>query len=278
MFAMPAPADLLARLDAIGRVLAVHPDARALIGLGSVGLETARLDSWSDLDFFVIVEPGAKVDFLNDPSLPWIAAVHPLAYVFRNTVDGCKLLFTDGIFAEMAVFEERELADIPYSPGRIVWKKPDVSITLATPIRIAPPTTSHDTAYLVGEALTNLHVGLSRELRGEHLAALRLIQHHAVDRVIELADLQTPTANPLLRDGFADERRLELRHPALARELPLFVPGYRHNLAAARALLAWLDHHVIVAPAMRAAILALCVEGEQLRTLAPPPRDSGDIT
>jgi hypothetical protein len=36
--------------------------------------------------------------------------------------------------------------------------------------------------------LTNLYVGLGRFHRGEKLSALRFIQHHAVDRFLELTE------------------------------------------------------------------------------------------
>jgi lincosamide nucleotidyltransferase len=51
---------LLKRLNEIGHSLEKSGHALALIGLGSVGLELDRLDSYSDLDFFVIVENGHK--------------------------------------------------------------------------------------------------------------------------------------------------------------------------------------------------------------------------
>jgi len=94
---------LLKRLDEIGQSLEQSPHALALIGLGSVGLELYRLDDYSDLDFFVIVEPGYKHAFIND--LDWLSKLCPIAYCFLNSVDGYKLLFTDGIFCEFAVFE-----------------------------------------------------------------------------------------------------------------------------------------------------------------------------
>lgn len=53
---MPASQALLNRLDAIGHSLEKSGHALALIGLGSAGVETERLDSYSDLDFFAIVE------------------------------------------------------------------------------------------------------------------------------------------------------------------------------------------------------------------------------
>jgi lincosamide nucleotidyltransferase B/F len=112
---------LLTRLDEIGRSLERSGHGLALIGLGSVGLELDRIDAYSDLDFFVIVEDGYKQAYID--SLGWLSDIHPVAYLFRNTVDGYKLLFADGIFCEFAVFELGELQNIPFAPGRIVWKR-----------------------------------------------------------------------------------------------------------------------------------------------------------
>lgn len=51
---------LLRRLDAIGGSLERRGEALLLLGVGSVGVETERIDDYSDLDFFVIVKPGYK--------------------------------------------------------------------------------------------------------------------------------------------------------------------------------------------------------------------------
>src|SRR5690349_6406680 len=116
---------LLQRLDEIGYSLEQSDHALALIGLGSVGLELDRLDSYSDLDFFVIVEKNYKHAYLD--SLRWLSDIHPIAYSFLNTEDGYKVLFEDGIFCEFGVFEQDELNHIPFARGRMVWKRTDVS-------------------------------------------------------------------------------------------------------------------------------------------------------
>jgi lincosamide nucleotidyltransferase B/F len=110
------------RLDEIGQSLERSGRGLALIGLGSVGAELQRLDEYSDLDFFAIVEQGHKWGFIND--LGWLSEINPIAYCFKNSPDGYKLLFEDGIFCEFAVFEPAELAHIPFAAGRIVWKQP----------------------------------------------------------------------------------------------------------------------------------------------------------
>jgi hypothetical protein len=91
-----SPTLLLDRLDAIGAALRDSGQALALLGLGSVGLETGRIDTWSDLDFFAIVEPGSKGRYLH--RLDWLAAARPVVWHFQNTVDGHKALMDDGVF------------------------------------------------------------------------------------------------------------------------------------------------------------------------------------
>src|SRR5712691_9682812 len=129
---MNDPHALLERLDAIGRSLEKSGHALALIGLGSVGLELDRLDAFSDLDFFAIVEDGHKARYIEN--LDWLSAVAPVAYHFRNTADGHKLLFQDGIFCEFAVFETDELKSIPFARGRMVWKQPWVADAIGVPV------------------------------------------------------------------------------------------------------------------------------------------------
>lgn len=227
----PSAARLLERLDRIAASLQHRPEALALIALGSVGLERARLDAWSDLDFFVVVRPGAKARFIEN--LDWLAEAHPLAWHFRNTADGHKALMADGVFCEFAVFEPGELPGIPFAPGRVAWKRDEVDDAIATPARRVPPPTTDET-WIVGEALASLLVGLARWRRGEKLSAMRFVQGYALDRLIELDALRSRATGG---DPFNHERRLESRRPALAAELPRLAPGYEHTPAAARALL-----------------------------------------
>ncbi len=240
-------------MDAIGQSLCASGHALALIGLGSVGLDTQRLDAWSDLDFFAIVQPGHKARYIQQ--LDWLAAAHPLAWSVQNTADGHKALMADGVLCEFAVFEPAELDTIPFAPGRVVWKQPGVSDCIAVPRRPMPSAALPDETWIVGEALSCLYVGLQRWHRGEKLSAARFVQGHALDRLIELDALRhTPPPG----DPFNRERRLEQRQPALAAELPLLVPGYEHTPEAARALLhALRQRGAVIHPVLGDAILRL---------------------
>jgi lincosamide nucleotidyltransferase len=253
---MIVESDLLERLEAIGQSVASTGRGLAVIGLGSVGAELDRLDAYSDLDFFVIVRPGAKRDFLD--SLFWLEDAAPVAYAFMNTPDGYKLLFEDGIFAEMAVFEPDELAPIPFTGGRFIWKDP--GFRLPVPLegnKLPSAEPLHTTEWLVNEALTNLYIGLGRFLRGEKLSAARFIQGHALDRLLELAPL-IEEPETVQADPFDPARRFERSFPQTAVHLPQLMPGYEDSPAAARAILAFLDTHFAVNPPIKKAILERC--------------------
>jgi hypothetical protein len=245
---------LLGRLDAIGRALEKTGQALALIGLGSVGLELDRLDDYSDLDFFAIVKPGCKAAYIE--KLDWLNAAQPIAYAFRNTVDGYKALFDDGLFCEFAVFEPAELAHIPFARGRIVWQDPSFDPARAepTPPKNHPP---QPLKWHIGEILTNLYVGLGRYRRGEKLSAFFFVQQYAVARLVEISD-QLDREAPAHRDPFAHERRYEQRFPNLAQHPSRFTQGYDRTPESARAILEFVEAHVAVNPAIKQAILKLC--------------------
>ncbi len=246
---------LLKRLDEIGLSLQQSGHALALIGLGSVGLELHRLDEFSDLDFFAIVEPGCKHSYIND--LQWLSRLCPIAYCFLNSEDGYKLLFSDGVFCEFAVFEPNELQAIPFAAGRIIWKQPHVTETISEPSKAAASRLKRDQDWLLGEALTNLYVGMAREKRGERLSAMRFIQSYALGHLLELVEY-TEGAQSVERDEFSAERRFEVRYPVAARHVSQWAQGYEHNRESTLAILAFLEQHFKVNPSIVEAIRVLC--------------------
>ncbi|MCG6200526.1 hypothetical protein [Psychromonas antarctica] len=246
---------LLERLQQIGLSLDHSGQALALLGLGSAGIETQRLDDYSDLDFFAIVQPGAKIRFIDN--LDWLSNIKAISYCFRNTVDGYKLLFEDGVFCEFAIFEPQELNNIPFSPGRVVWQHPDFNSDCCQPRISGAEATSKDTQWLVGEALTNLHVGMCRYQRGEKLSAMRFVQQFALDKLVDLVNL-TELAEPSLVDPFVADRRIEIRYPKFAQRLPDFMQGYNGSPQSALAQLQFLVSHFEVNQAIKQDIERLC--------------------
>jgi len=252
---MDKPDQLLKRLDEIGKLLSKKADALALIGLGSVGIELNRLDQFSDLDFFVIVKAGSKPHYLEN--LNWLTEIAPVAYYFANTPDGYKLLYSDGVFCEFAVFDEDELMKAVFSPGRVIWKAEGIPDNIGIPKRSREQKQKPSTEWLIGEAITNLYVGLLRERRGEKLSALRFIQGYAVDRILELSE-RIEVVAPIAEDEFNIERRYEQRIPTMTKLLPELLQGYERNQASALAALSYLERNFEINPAMQQAVLELC--------------------
>jgi hypothetical protein len=252
------PQRLLQRMDDLGAVLARRGDALALFGLGSVGVDLERLDDHSDMDFFAIVEDDAKQRYLD--SIDWLEELAPVVFSFENSVDGRKVLFADGLFAEYAVFTLDELRAQSWPPARVVWQRDDMPAELDGGAGRLPPLSPHDNPeYQLNEALTNLYVGLHRDLRGERLSAMRFIQVHAVDRLLTFLHLTESGASPR-QDAFVVERGAEKGFGPAVLPLAEMAPGYERNAEAALAILAWLEARVDVSEALAAAIRELALE------------------
>lgn len=249
------PQKLLQRLDAIAQSFSQTEGALALLAMGSSGIDRDRLDRYSDLDFFAVVSPGYKNSFIDN--LDWLAGVHPFGFSFKNTDSGYKLLYADGIFCEMAVFEVDELARIPKPAAKVIWAVDSFDPELTRPVGERPH--KRDAGFLLGEALTNLYVGLGRYLRGEKLSAMRFVQGFALDRVIELGQLVL-VEEPISRDLFMNDRRIEARLPDLASQLPRMAQGYEKTPDSAAEILRFLEKHFPVNEAIAREIRALLKE------------------
>jgi hypothetical protein len=246
------PQRLLQRLDDLAAAVRERGGVIAVLGLGSVGTDVVRLDDHSDLDFFVVVDDGAETRFRTE--LDWLEVAR-VVYSFPNSIHGRKVLWADGLYAEYAIYTVEELRAGSYSGARVVWSRDDAPDELehGLPLRPSPYDTPE---YQVGEALTNLFVGLHRDLRGERLAATRLIQTHAIDRLLTYLDLSGQAASAR-QDPFAVERGAERRFPPAVLPLATMVTGYESNVEAALAILEWLEARVDVSSVLAEAIRGL---------------------
>ncbi len=249
---------LLARLDQIGQQLEHTNNAWLLLGLGSVGQELERLDRYSDLDFFVITKPGQKQRFLQQ--LDWLESVHPLSFIFQNTVDGFKLLFADGIYGECAIFELDEMPEIAFSPGRIVWQDPTFpGVDWTVSQQAAPPIRRDTLDFALNEALTNLYVGLCRYARGERLSGLQLVEQHAFSQLLSVLHLLESEV-VYYPDQYGNERRAEQRFPQAQERFADVLQGYTRVPESALALLEWLEQIQPVNSSMATEIRRLAAE------------------
>ena len=249
------PQRLLAFLDRLGAVLEQRGDAVALLGLGSVGRDLHRLDEHSDADFFVVVDDAAARDrYLAD--IDWLEAAQPVVWSFENSRAGRKAILEGDLFAEYAVFSLAEMDTAGYPPGRLHWSRADAPAGLEVPKVPVPQPDSM--GHQVGEAITNLYVGLHRDLRGERLTATRFIQGYAVDRwVTVLGHLGLGTGDA--QDVFVVDRGVERRFGPELLPLADLVPGYERNWFAAQTLLDLLEAHVELDPTIVAAVRDLIV-------------------
>jgi hypothetical protein len=249
---------VLRRLDEIAEVIKARGDTVAMLGLGSCGAQPARLDEHSDLDFYVIVEDGATWRYLDRTD--WLEQPAPVTYLFAHRRGGRRALYADGVFVEYLVLTVAELTRVPFAGARTVWRRPDAPPDLSTSGAPVPRPPYDTEEYHLNDALVSLYSGLHRELRGERLAAARLIQHRAVDAVIAL--LRLSGGEPPYRDAFEPARRVERAYPVEALPLAAMVPGYTGNVAAARFTFAWLTKRYQVPPGIGEALRELIRSGD----------------
>jgi len=219
------------RLNQLVETLKIREDCLGLLALGSCA-DIERMDKWSDLDFFVIVEKGKQITYLNN--LDWLESCAPLSYVFKNTKDGHKIMWEDGIYAEYAVFEYDQLNNIPFSQGKYLFIKDGIKLNNISNVEY--PVLTQTVDYAINEVLTNLYVGLSRYHRGETLSAFRLIQVHAIDRILSM-NRESINNN---YDNFTLDRRVELNHPELIQLLEKSLLGYSSIQESASIILAYI--------------------------------------
>ncbi|GFZ26425.1 hypothetical protein [Lactobacillus corticis] len=191
----------LDKLAEIAANLQKSRHALALVGVGSVGNQRYRLDNYSDIDFFTVVEDDYKQAFIHE--LWWLG---DLVYSFRNTIDGYKALTKDGLFCEFAVFGETEYQQVYNAHSKIIWQRKTL-ISGQEPAR--PPLDTPN--FHLNESLTNLYVGLLRLKRGERLNAYRVISQDAVGEYLNFLKEELPhDAN---QDPYVCSRRFEQNHP-----------------------------------------------------------------
>jgi hypothetical protein len=214
-----------------------YDEVRCLLGLGSISVKD-RLDNFSDIDFFLIVENGAKDKFISD--LSWLE-VKPLVFTFKNTKDGYKALYHDGVFAEFAVFDEEEMKTAKFTGGKVYYHKDDFDLEIVKP-KFEPTFKEVNVNFNVNEALTNLYIGLLRDMRGEKSSAMTFIQSYAYGHSIELFP-KVFDEEKLEIDPYVFERRIEVRFPKQKELLKSMRLGINHNQLSAKNILYFLNNH-----------------------------------
>ena len=203
-------------LETLSLAAQKSPHAMALVGAGSAGAESSRMDDYSDIDFFLIVEDGFSAAFIDDNS--WFGSLLPIVFSFRDTEHGNKVLLENGVFLEFAIFTEVELALYGIPGLRTIWSKSGFTL----PDFPANKISERELSYYVNQALSNLLVGALRLKRGERLAALVMIERHALTNLLTAYRLKK---NLKIEDPYVIERRAE---QALGVDFAPLIQGYEN--------------------------------------------------
>lgn len=173
-------------------------------------------------------------------------------------------MFGDDIFCEFAVFEGEELKNIPFGRGKIIWKEDGFDETVCIPRDDTKPIKQNPNIdWIVGEALTNLYVGLGRYRRGEKLSAYKFVQCYAVDRVVALISLLEEVQIDC-SDHLDPARRLEFRYPRMSKDFSSYIQGYDKTPESALAILEFLDNNFEVNECIKTNILSLIMGNNQV--------------
>jgi hypothetical protein len=190
------------------------PSVIGLVLVGSVA-DTARVDQWSDHDFFVITETGAQESLRQD--LSWLPNFENIAFSFRETAHGLKVVYRTGGVLEFAIFDTEELRICAVNHNRLAFGTPEVAEALKT--------ASDRTAIIpIGDSLRDfrlflslLVIGVGRARRGELLTAGEGIRSYALGALLKVFSREFPE-DPRL-DKLDAFRRFEFVHPELGAKI-----------------------------------------------------------
>ena len=191
-----------------------------VLGLVAVGSMASGPDAWSDHDFLVVADPDAAEGLRNDPT--WLPFHERLVLHFRETAHGVKAVYDDGHLVEFAVFAPDELGLALLNRTRVLIDRADITdrvaaIVAGTPDRI--PADTESDAYLEGQLLTALLVGVQRHRRGEHLSGIDFVHRYALRHLLVLLARHVEAGRPEVRDDLNPFRRVELAYPEVGSEL-----------------------------------------------------------
>lgn len=205
--------------EALRRSLEADPRVLGLVAVGSMAERETRPDAWSDHDFLVVVSPGAQEALRSD--LSWLPDRERVAYWFRETAHGVKLVYEHGHMIEFAVFDPDELYLGRFNRYRVLLDRADLARRMEEIVgatREALGAEAPGDAYLIGQLLTNVLVAYGRWIRGERLSA-RAFLGQAVTHLVRLLVRHVPASSPELLDNLDPLRRFELGYAVLGAAL-----------------------------------------------------------
>ena len=192
--------------------LCTIPGVIGLVTLGSTA-DPMFCDEWSDLDFWVITEPGAQDSLVED--LSWLPDYQKILFVVTHGPNRRTILFRNRHKVEFAVFDVSEVHSRKIERYQVLIDRDHVADLIANVHR-----ETHRQAKLRPEALENLCLVIwsacELHARGELLHARQYIDGFAINQLLNLLYSETSDER---KDALDPRRRIELRSPELAAEL-----------------------------------------------------------
>ena len=188
-----------------------------IIGLVFVGsaADTKRVDQWSDHDFFVITKDGEQERLRQD--LSWLPNFEHVAFSFRETAHGLKVLYLNGSVLEFAIFDCAELAACQVNHHALAFGSPEVTTALSVAAARLHEPLGIDPLVDFRHFLALLVIGVGRARRGELLTAGIGIRSGALSSLLKVFSHLLGPDDRL--DQLDHSRRFELVHPLIGTRL-----------------------------------------------------------
>ncbi|GHG44219.1 hypothetical protein GCM10011331_02470 [Flavimobilis marinus] len=190
-------------------------DVVGLVLLGS-GADTARVDEWSDHDFYLVSTPGAQEALRTD--LSWLPRSVSIVLAARETEHGLKVVYDDGHVLEFAVADLDEVRGFGTNHWRVVLDRGGVAEAVGSAALVTHARPGRPARDAVGLAVTLVLIAAGRARRGETLTAQRSVAQ-AVDLVLEAVTARIASADPAVTDVLDARRRAEAAYPDVAAAL-----------------------------------------------------------
>lgn len=189
-----------------------HPKIIGLVLVGSTA-EIDRVDEWSDHDFFVITEAGEQENLRQD--LGWLPKSSSIAFWFRETAHGLKVIYKSGQVLEFAIFDCNELRECTVNHHRLAYGNTEVEEALTIAGKRLPQIVPGDDLADFRLFLSALVIYVGRARRGEVIAAGQGIRSTAAIALLKVLTRRLPP-DPRL-DGLDVTRRFEFVYPYIGK-------------------------------------------------------------
>ncbi len=198
--------------ESLTRSCVQHPKIIGLVLVGSTA-ETERVDEWSDHDFFVITETGDQELLRRD--LSWLPNSESIAFWFRETEHGLKVVYNTGDVLEFAIFDCDELSGCMVNHHRLAYGNKAVEEALSTASNRLPDVVIGDDLADFRHFLSVLVIQVGRARRGELLTAGQGIRGTAATALLKVLTRRLPYDQRL--DRLDVSRRFEFAHPEIGK-------------------------------------------------------------